>query len=73
MHSCQPHSGRQTLGVGQWEPSSDALIHLVARISRGKIHVGQCGVHAASLTLVGNAFREGFYWPTTKPDGADLV
>jgi hypothetical protein len=38
-----------------------------------KIHVGQCGVHATSLTLVGNAFREGFYWPTTKQDGADLV
>jgi hypothetical protein len=26
-----------------------------------EIHVGQCGVHAASQTLVGKAFRSGFY------------
>jgi hypothetical protein len=25
------------------------------------IHVGVCGHHAASRTLVGNAFRQGFY------------
>ena len=25
-----------------------------------EIHVGQCGVHAASRTLVGKAFRSGF-------------
>jgi hypothetical protein len=27
--------------------------------------VGVCGHHAAPRTLVGNAFRQGFYWPTT--------
>jgi transposase InsO family protein len=37
------------------------------------IHAGQCGVHAASRTLVGKAFRSGFYWPTTKSDAAELV
>jgi hypothetical protein len=26
-----------------------------------EIHAGQCGVHAASRTLVGKAFRSGFY------------
>jgi hypothetical protein len=26
-----------------------------------EIHTGQCGVHAASRTLVGKAFRFGFY------------
>jgi hypothetical protein len=26
-----------------------------------KIHAGQYGVHAASRTLVGKAFRSGFY------------
>jgi hypothetical protein len=26
-----------------------------------EIHVGQCGIHAASRTLVGKAFRSGFY------------
>jgi ribonuclease HI len=38
-----------------------------------EIHAGQCGVHAASRTLVGKAFRSGFYWPTTKSDTAELV
>jgi hypothetical protein len=28
------------------------------------IHAGVCGHHAAPRTLVGNAFRQGFYWPT---------
>jgi transposase InsO family protein len=38
-----------------------------------EIHVRQCRVHAASRTLVGKAFRSGFYWPTTKSDVAELV
>jgi hypothetical protein len=38
-----------------------------------EIHAEQCGVHAASRTLVGKVFRSGFYWPTTKSDTAELV
>jgi hypothetical protein len=38
-----------------------------------KVHAGQCGVHAASRTMVGKVFRSGFYWPTTKSDAAKLV
>jgi ribonuclease HI len=38
-----------------------------------EIHGGQCGIHAASRTLVGKVFRSGFYWPTTKKDAAELV
>jgi hypothetical protein len=38
-----------------------------------EIQFGQCGVHATSRTLVGKAFRAGFYWPTTKKDATDLV
>jgi hypothetical protein len=38
-----------------------------------EIHAGQCGVHATSRTLVGKAFRFGFYWPTTKNDTTELV
>jgi hypothetical protein len=38
-----------------------------------EIHAGQCGVHAASRTLVGKVFRSGFYWPTAKNDAAELV
>jgi hypothetical protein len=32
------------------------------------IHSGACGDHAAPRTLVGNAFRQGFYWPTVVAD-----
>jgi hypothetical protein len=28
-----------------------------------KIHGGECGSHSTSRTLVGKAFRHGFYWP----------
>jgi hypothetical protein len=38
-----------------------------------EIHAGQCGVHAASRTLVGKAFRSGFYWQTAKSDVVELV
>ena len=37
------------------------------------IHAGTCGHHAASRTLVGNAFRQGFYWPTAVTDATDVV
>jgi hypothetical protein len=38
-----------------------------------KIHGGECGSHSSSLTLVGKAFRHGFYWPTALQDAAELV
>ncbi|XP_073367681.1 uncharacterized protein [Aegilops tauschii subsp. strangulata] len=37
------------------------------------IHGGDCGHHSSSRTLVGKAFRSGFYWPTTLNDAAELV
>jgi hypothetical protein len=38
-----------------------------------EVHAGQCGIHAASKTLVGKVFRSGFFWPTTKNDAVELV
>jgi hypothetical protein len=38
-----------------------------------EIHGGECGSHSASRTLVGKAFRHGFYWPTTLQDAAEMV
>jgi ribonuclease HI len=38
-----------------------------------EIDAGQCGIHAASRTLVGKVFKSGFYWPTAKSDAAKLV
>jgi transposase InsO family protein len=38
-----------------------------------EVHAGQCGIYAASRTLVGKVFGAGFYWPTAKNDAAELV
>nr|ABA92092.1 retrotransposon protein, putative, Ty3-gypsy subclass [Oryza sativa Japonica Group] len=37
------------------------------------IHEGICGSHAAGRTLVGKAFRQGFFWPTALNDACDMV
>jgi hypothetical protein len=37
------------------------------------IHTGVCGHHAAQRTLVGNAFCQGFYWPTAVVDASKIV
>ena len=37
------------------------------------LHAGAYGHHAAPRTLVGNAFRQGFYWPTAVADATKLV
>ena len=37
------------------------------------IHAGECGHHASSRTLVGKAYRQGFFWPTALRDATDLV
>jgi len=37
------------------------------------IHARSCGNHAASRTLVGKAFRVGFYWPTAVANAEKLV
>jgi hypothetical protein len=38
-----------------------------------EIHSGTCGNHTASRTLVGKAFRAGFYWPSTVANVEKLV
>jgi transposase InsO family protein len=37
------------------------------------IHAGVCGHHTTPRTLVGNAFRQGFYWPTVVADANEVV
>ena len=37
-----------------------------------EMHAGCCGNHAASRTLVGKAFRTGYYWPTALKDAEDF-
>jgi hypothetical protein len=38
-----------------------------------EIHSGACGHHVAPRALVGNAFRQGFYWPTAVADATRIV
>jgi len=38
-----------------------------------EIHVGTCGNHVASRTLVRKAFRASFYWPSAIADAEALV
>src|SRR5438128_1136502 len=38
-----------------------------------EIHSGICGNHAASRTLVGKAYRQGFFWPTAVTDADELI
>jgi hypothetical protein len=38
-----------------------------------EIHSGACGHHAAPRALVGNAFRQGFYWPTAVVNATRIV
>jgi hypothetical protein len=37
------------------------------------IHAGICGHHVAPHTLVGNAFRQGFYWPIAVADATEVL
>lgn len=37
------------------------------------IHSGICGNHATARTLVGKAYRQGFFWPTAVTDAEKIV
>jgi ribonuclease HI len=37
------------------------------------IHTGVCGHHATHRTLVGNEFRQSFYWPTAVANASEVV
>jgi hypothetical protein len=37
------------------------------------IHSGVCDAHSSWRSIVGKAFRHGFYWPTAKDDAMEIV
>jgi hypothetical protein len=70
---------RYTLVEGDlyWHGANGVLMWCITR-EEGcelltEVHGGECGNHASSRTLVGKAFRHGFYWPTTLLDVVKLV
>ena len=61
-----------------YKHSPSGVLQCCILIPEGKemirdIHTGICGHHAAPRTLMGNAFRQGFYWPTAVTDATDVV
>ena len=61
-----------------YKRSHTGILQLCIPSEQGKlllsdIHGGVCGHHAVPRTLVGNAFRQGFYWPTTVSDAEQIV
>ena len=58
--------------------SHTGILQRCIPIEQGKhllsdIHGGVYGHHATPRTLVRNAFRQGFYWPTTVDDAERIV
>ena len=61
-----------------YKRSHTGILQLCIPNEQGKlllsdIHGGACGHHAAPRTLVGKAFRQGFYWPTAVADAEQIV
>ena len=56
---------------------NDVSLRCISRERRKElladIHDGDNRHHSSSRTLVGKAFRSGFYWPTALNNAAELV
>ena len=66
------------VGNNLYKRSASGILMKCLTLEEGKdilreIHEGVCGNHAASRTLVGKAYRSGFFWPTAVSDAEDLV
>jgi ribonuclease HI len=68
------------LGDGKelYHRSPSGILQQCISIAEGQellqeIHSGACSHHAAPRALVGNAFRQGFYWPTVVADATRIV
>ncbi|XP_020196498.1 uncharacterized protein [Aegilops tauschii subsp. strangulata] len=60
-----------------WKWPNDVPLRCISREQGcellAHIHGGDCGHHSSSRTLVGKAFRNGFYWSMTLNDATELV
>ena len=74
----QRSKGFVIVGDNLYKRSTSGILMKCVTLEEGKdilreIHKGVCGNHAASRTLVGKAYRSGFFWPTAVSDAEDLV
>ena len=70
--------GLVLVGDNLYKRSALGILMKCVTLEEGKdilreIHEGVCGNHAASRTLVGKAYRSGFFWTTVVSDAEDLV
>jgi hypothetical protein len=61
-----------------YKRTASGVLHRCIPIPHGRelirdIDAGVCGHHAAPRTLMGNAFCQGFYWPTAVTDANEVV
>jgi hypothetical protein len=68
--------GLVRVGDNLYKCSASGILMKCVTLEEGKdilreIHEGVCGNHAASRTLVGKAYRSGFFWPTAISDAKD--
>jgi hypothetical protein len=66
------------VGKELYKRSQTKILQRCIPIEQGRqllidIHRGVSGHHAAPRTLIGNAFRQGFYWPTVVADDEQIV
>jgi transposase InsO family protein len=66
------------IGSELYKRAASGVLQRCVPIPQGRellrdIHAGVCGRHAAPRTLVGNVFRQGFYWPTAVTDASEIV
>ena len=66
------------VGDNLYKRSTSGILMKCVTLEEGKvilreIHEGVCGNHAASRTLIGKAYRSGFFWPIVVSDAEDLV
>jgi hypothetical protein len=64
-------------GVLYQQGANEMMIRCIS-IEEGKplledIHKGVCGSHSSYRSIVGKAFRHGFYWPTVNDDVVKVV
>jgi hypothetical protein len=61
-----------------YKRATSAVLQRCVPIPQGRellrdIHAGVCGHNAAPHTLMGNAFCQGFYWPTAVADASEIA
>jgi hypothetical protein len=67
------HSSRRHFTKSASEIKQKCIALEEGRLLLVEVHRGTCGPHAAPRSLIGKAFKQGFYWPTAMTDTEQVV